>query len=267
MFEQFEKSAIRKFAERVAVPLFEVQGTLRSVDSFQDIGTGTLFSHGPRLFLVTSDHVLDGTAIDKLVVPDRHDGRADLVTLGRVRLTRPVDSFLDVAILEICDDAAKKKLRERWTVISKEMTTECPRQGAFLLLGYPSELRNPKPLIADVERPSFALLTDRILQTPKDAIDNEDREPIFDDVDLFFEHRRKGRDDDGSVKDLPGLKGMSGCTVWSYRPGVSNKLWTPETHLRAVGIQSGVIEGSYIRAKYWRWAVDAIEHAMTETSD
>lgn len=261
MFEQFEKRAIKKFAERIAVPLFEFEGSLTDVKSFQGIGTGTLFSHASRLFLVTSDHVLEGTAIEKIVVPDRHEGRADLITLGKVRVTRPRDRFLDVAVLEILGEKSSEKLRRGWTAISKDMIAECPEQGNFLLLGYPSELRNPQPSAADVEHPPFAVLTNRILKPPEDAIDNQDREPIFVDVDLFFSHRTRGRDDDGSVKDLPGLKGMSGCTVWSYQPADSNKLWTPEKNLRAIGIQSGVIAGSYIRAKAWRWALDAIEAA------
>lgn len=266
MIETFEKDAIRNFAGRVAVPLFEFRGSPGDVDSFQDIGTATLFSHGSRLFLVTSDHVLEGTAIDKIVVPHRHEGKADLITLGNVRVTRPADSFLDVAVLEIRGEKSAAKLREGWNVVSKEMIADCPEGGSFLLLGYPSQLRNHQPLTADVEHPPFTILTSRIRRTPEEALDNQDREPVFSDVDLFFSHQLKGRDDDGSVKDLPRLNGMSGCTVWSYIPSDSHKLWTPETHLRAVGIQSGVLAGSYIRAKSWRWAVSAIEHATSTDS-
>lgn len=266
MTEQFEKTAIRNFAERVAVPLFTYRGSSQNVEDFDEIGTGTLFSHASRLFLVTADHVLDGTAVERIVVPHRHEGKADLITLGNLRVTRPADSFLDIAVLEVLGDKSGQKLRREWTIITKEMIAECPEQGSFLLVGYPSDVRNRQPTTADVEHPPFAILTSRLLGPPEDAIDNQHREPIFADVDLFFAHHSKGRDDDGSLKKLPRLQGMSGCTVWWYRPAEANKLWTPETHLRAVGIQSGMIADSYIRAKSWQWAVHAIEQATATAS-
>ena len=266
MIEQFEKRAIRNYAERVAVPLFTYRGSSQDVEDFDEIGTGTLFSHASRLFLVTANHVLDGTAIERIVIPHRHEGKADLITLGNLRVTRPADTFLDVAVLEILGEKSGQKLRKGWTVITSDMVAECPEEGSCLLIGYPSDVRNRQPTTADVEHPPFAILTNRLLRPPEDAIDNQHREPILADVDLFFAHHSQGRDDDGSLKRLPRLRGMSGCTVWSYQPAEPAKLWTPETHLRAVGIQSGMIADSYIRAKSWRWAVHAIEKETASAS-
>jgi len=259
MLKEFEQSAIRQFAERVAVPLLEYHGELQDVDRFDPIGTGTLFVYGSRLFLVTSDHVLEGTNIKKIVIPHRYDGTGDLITLGDVGVTRPVDNFIDVAVLEIRSEKVAEKLCLGWKPLTHEMTSGCPNDGSFLLLGYPSELRRQSQHV-DVDLPPFAILTSRIVRPPQDAIDNEDREPIFEDVDLFFSHKSEAKDSDGSFKRMPSLKGMSGCTVWAYRSSDPGKLWTPDTHLRAVGIQSGVMTDSYIRAKSWRWAKEAIEH-------
>lgn len=246
-----EKVALFHYAKTVSVPL--VRFANDSFDHVAGIGTGSLYEKNERLFLVTARHVMDADNAHLFSIPQVHTG-GKMFTLGDVNILRPDDKSIDILVVEILDASHRVALKSGWTCLSQSDLSECPTDGDFYLFGFPFENLNIHA--NGVQSQPLALFTKRHAGIPMDAMDQ--REPVYSDVDLFFHHKKSGINLDGRSFNLPRLGGMSGCSVWSYI-NPTDALWTPQSALKVVGVQSGFIENSYIRAKSWKWVTSILD--------
>jgi hypothetical protein len=74
---------------------------------------------------------------------------------------------------------------------------------------------------------------------------------VRDGLDIFLQHHENGEELGCGFGRLPNLKGISGCSIWGIIPGQRGAVWSPESRLRVVGIQTHCRSGSYIRGKNW----------------
>lgn len=88
--------------------------------------------------------------------------------------------------------------------------------------------------------------TERLPEVPEGAAI-----PVNSDLDLFFNYDVEALDVEGNPIATPHLRGTSGASVWAYREPEDMRVWSPESCLKIVGVQSSFLRGRYFRAKSW----------------
>ncbi len=68
-------------------------------------------------------------------------------------------------------------------------------------------------------------------------------------LDILLNHRERGEDLDGG--ELPNLRGVSGASIWGVVPNSGDCVWSAQSRLRVIGVQTSCRSGSYIRGKSW----------------
>lgn len=239
-----EAIAIEKFVLNVTVPI------LVETDKGASLyATGTLFEIEERKFIVTAKHIFEGLSdLTKLAFPE-NPLKGRLFTFGSFKLAKPTDENLDVAVMEIQEDQTISLLKRGWqflTLRNIAMPSPTSFKGAFFLSGYPVSLANNPGCTL---RGAFATAyTQRIAVVPSEV-----KQPVDQDLDLFFEYGHEGMSITGKQIRTPELPGTSGAAVWEYKPVVAS-IWNPESIVRVVGVQSSYVHSKYYRAKSW-WAV------------
>ncbi len=256
MLQNRQREAIIQFASTVTVPLihFESGGEI-DIGKADSIASGTFFGLGDRIFLVTARHVIDDHAAQLFAFPTAPRA-AELVSLGDVDILKPSDDqdFIDVAVLELTSEIAKRHARNGWRILQPHTFQSCPASGTFLFFGYPAATITKGA--NRLQATPIALFAET-LASPPDAA----QQPIYSNIDLFFDHPTTSIDTYGNVGETPNLKGMSGCSVWAIGDVDTDKFWTPARALKLVGVQSSALEKTFIRAKSWEW-VETILNAF-----
>lgn len=237
------KQAIEKFAAKTAVPIL-VEINSETVDQ---VGTGTLFSHQDRLFLVTARHIFDDIDPRTIVIPSTDT--TELASIGSLDLLRPDQEQIDVAVVELKHPPTIKRAKASWNILTVDDTAQASFDGVFALSGYPSErLRRDGGLLGGS---LITVYTDRIVEIPSEAT-----APVHRDVDLFFTYDSKLVKSDGEILSAPNLRGCSGASIWQYIKSEDAGLWTAQKSLRIIGVQSAYRKGKYFRGIAWHYVLE-----------
>lgn len=238
-----EKAAIvKQFMMKVTVPIF-----CQTSSGADHIATGTLFEISDRHFLVTARHIFDKQDPGTFSIP-YNPTRSKLNTLGRLILHTPDHDAIDVAVLELQEDRTIDAIKVGWRSLTTRNAAVASPTGIFLLCGYPSQwMSSTKQTLSGC----FVMVyTTRLAEVPPEAA-----EPINDRLDLFLCHADRGVNFRGDPSSVPELGGTSGASVWQYHESRSQAVWSPESSLRIVGVQSSVFKNRFIRAKSWEFVV------------
>ncbi len=244
---QAEDEALNAFRLRFTVPILQKQAD----DGADVLGTGTLFTHEDRYFLVTADHILRHDVDDEssaliptedVALPDQpRDGRVH--TLGRhevYRLQPPVEA--DVIVIELLEAGTIAFLEKNWGFLSFDQADDDRTDDRLVISGFLAEGAQVRDEI--IHQTMLNLATDPLGGTPVEA-----RLPVWPH-DLFLYLEPGGAMVDGRRRTITSLKGLSGGPVWAAR-GTGPQIWDPSRALRFVGVQSSELKGKWARAVRW----------------
>lgn len=248
-----EALAIHAFMLTVTIPLLKEAGEGMAV-----LGTGTLFRHNDRYFIVTADHILRAKSdsnsefidLKEVAFPSRPKD-AQLFTLGEYTLWCSKPVFADVAVLELHSAETIAKLKAGWGFLPFSQAGRFEEHDRFIISGF---LEETAYLTGGVLRQSMMNLTTDLLDfTP------EVDEPTPSDRFLYLE--RAGTQFDGSAREIGSLCGVSGGPIWGFSiPSVG--FWDPSRALQIVAVQSAEMERNWSRVMDWS-AVRAILSRIT----
>lgn len=252
------------FASRFVVPLmYETKGE-RGV-----VGSGALFTHAGLYLLITAKHVLrelqklekyHGKAFEWGVPTAPSRGTYDLSavwTLGdrdEVRADAP-GKHVDLAIINLRSPEFLANIATTRTFLSvrDHVQTTTP-DGDYYVFGYP--LSQTKVRGEHVHCVPFRFATARYagsteaLGIPYDPV-----------VNLLLHHADRAilqTGEDVPLLSAVGAKGISGSPLWLLRdPAASD--WSPETHLKVVGLQTGIIPARCVVGTRWSIVLQAVE--------
>ncbi len=242
-----EAAAIEKFALNVTVPIL-----YETADAAVLHASGTLFEVAERQFVVTARHIFDDLPdLTRLAYPE-NPLKGNAHTFGSFQLAKPTEEHFDVAVMELQDSDTVSKLKTGWHFLSLAnvaLPSATAPDGSFFLSGYPASLTKKT---GEWLRGAFATAyTQRIPEVPPEA-----QPPIVSELDLFFDYGHDAISIAGKDVRTPELPGCSGASVWEIKQ-TSPGIWTPESVVRVVGVQSAYVHSKYFRAKSW-WAVAKI---------
>jgi hypothetical protein len=242
MISTEKAAAVKQFMLKVTVPIF--CDTRNGVDH---VATGTLFEIDGKCFLVTARHVFDSQEAEHFSIP-YNPFSSQLNTLGRFILHKPDHEAIDIAVLELQEEATIDAVKEGWHLLKPQLAAIAAPTGLFLLCGYPSQgmtLTGGK-----FEGSLMMVYTARMGDIPSDA-----DPPVDGRLDLFFHHSTNATGIDGKPSLTPHLGGTSGASIWQYYERPDRPVWMPETSLRIIGIQSSFRKDRFMRAKSWEFVV------------
>ena len=213
------------------------------------LGTGTLFTHEGRHFIMTAAHILkvdhnnpesDDIDLAGIAVPNGRS-HATIFTLGSFTVHRPASpSRVDVVVLELLDAKSVNTLKRGWRFLGFDAAGPFPTGARFILAGFPKAGATWDG--KNVGQNFLMLATDELTHTPR----LKDLEPT---VDRFFHLEEEGELLDGSLRTIPELNGMSGASVWAYTE--PSGLWSPSAALKAVAVQCSYSPGRWFRCVDW----------------
>lgn len=244
-----EAAAIEKFALNVTIPIL-----LETKNGAGLLATGTLFEIAERHFIVTARHIFDDVCdLTTLAFPE-NPLKGGLHTFGNFQLAKPTEEHLDIAVMELKDAEVISKLKSGWQFLSLSnvaLPSATSPDGAFFLSGYPGSLtKNSGGWLQGVFATAY---TQRIPDTPSGA-----SAPVIPELDLFFNYGHEATSITGKQVETPKLPGTSGASVWEHKP-TSTAVWTPESAVRVVGVQSAYVHSKYFRAKNWLAVAKVLE--------
>jgi hypothetical protein len=255
--EQAQHTLLNNYRLRFTLPLFS-----EPPRSFVLLGTGTLFEHEDRYFIVTADHIFRvneddprSPLIDMTTVGVPTDprpagaGAASIVTLGNhhlYRLAPPV--LIDVIVVELLDPQTIATLKAGWSFLPFSQAEDVvATDDRFVITGFMAQgLRFDK----DTNRVGQALLnleTDYLHYTPQVV----DPVPQFD---MFFYLQAGMTNVDGTQRTVTTLKGLSGGPIWAVRDIAKNDLWIPSKAMKIVAIQSSELQSQEKWSRGFRWS-------------
>ena len=250
-----ELKAFTLYARRCTLPLIEESETETAI-----LGTGTLFTVNGNCYLITAAHVIEDLVeaqqLDRIGIPL---GRTNstVVNLGRhyiyyVQSKDRSNNPFDAAIIRFDEPELITALRTNWNFISPKNLGAIPeRRQGFLVAGYPREVSSRVGF--DLAAKFMAFATNALQSPPEDR----DCRP---GLDIFLKHEKSGLGLDGKLTELPKLQGVSGGSVWvAHHDSGTEVVWSPESHLKLVGIQVKYLRGSHIRAISWQLVAELFE--------
>ncbi len=229
--------AIEQFVLNVTILIFAE--TNKGLESY----TGTLFKIEGRRFIITSRHIFDKAPENLLFSENILNGRSLLHSFS-YDLTKPDIKHFDIAILEIRDSETLKILDKNFQFLSLQnvaLPSEIKSGRTCILAGYPSALIQQKDSGSSVR--FISVYTERI-PVPKNP-----ELPVIENIDLFFGYKGQPKSISDKDIELPKLPGTSGASIWEYH--TTSGIWTAESTIRVVGVQSTYTLGGYFRAKSW----------------
>ncbi|HWU13233.1 MAG TPA: hypothetical protein VN157_04400 [Caulobacter sp.] len=239
-----EKTAIEAFALATTLPL------VREVSQgIQILGTGTLFKHEDRYFIVTADHIFRTNEKDpkspvidlaEVAVPAR-PRQASLATLGKIEVWHPKSGLIDVAVVELLEPETIETLKRGWTFLPFSQVGRFDQHDRFIISGF---LEEKAHLTDEILHQARLDLTTDLLD-----FDPEVEEPTPYDRFLYLD--KEGIKADGARGPILSLKGMSGGPIWGFSIP-SEGFWDPSRALRVVAVQSSELPQKWSRAMDWR---------------
>lgn len=254
-----QDALVSRYVVEVTIPLLADNPNLVEQGPIV-LGTGTLFEHEGRHFIVTAAHILKVDEEDPKSADIDLEGiafpsgrsNATLQTLGSFDIHRPdPTSHIDVVVLELKDQATIATLKAGWRFLGFDAAGPFPFKACFVLSGF---LMEGASWIGERVGQNFLMLsTDALHYVPEVRFP----EPT---VDRFFHLEKEGVLLDGSKRTIPRLKGLSGASLWAYTEPAG--IWSPETVLKVVAVQNGAKHGEWIRCADW----DAVRYIFNQPS-
>jgi hypothetical protein len=241
--QQNELRAITLYTRQCTIPLFE-----ESENDAEILGTGTLFKVNSQHYLVTAAHVLEEliatNRLERIGIP-LGGSSAAVSNLGKCNIeTFKITDPFDAAIIRFEQPELIAALQEGWRFLSpKDLTPIRTDMPNCLVAGYPRVTTRKAGW--ELSPKFFCFVSSLLSQIPEDA--NEVREGL----DIFLQHRERGEDLDGGTSEMPNLKGVSGASIWGVVPNSGDCVWSAESRLKVIGVQTSCRSGSYIRGKSW----------------
>ena len=244
-----ESDAITAFALSVTVPIFR-----ETHDGAELLASGTLFEVAGLKFVITARHIFDVVSDPKKLAYAESRSKGDMHTFGNFQIGKPTEKHFDVAVMALQSNETISKLKAGWRFLSLEnvsVPSSSASDGSILLAGYPCARTQKSDRWL---RGSFlAVYTQRFLKPPSEA-----EEPINPGLDLFFDYAREATSITGTPVATPELEGCSGASVWEYRRS-SSPIWTAESAVRVVAVQSAYVHSKYFRAINWLAVAKVLE--------
>lgn len=232
-------TAITRYVLRSSVPIY-----LATKDRQFPIGTGTLFAVNGGHYVITAAHVAKLCRTAPLALPTSLSTSA-LTALGRHDVVRGARSDHDIGLIAIHDERVVARLRGAWTFLGPENIGVPRSNGPFYVQGY----LEPVSVRAGITPPGTVL---GIMCGRWDGKISSQEDPFDPENDLMLEVGPQAIDGETlEVSPTPSVRGMSGASVWEVRPEPRGELWTPQSQIRIVAIQSSELRGAYMRAKRW----------------
>jgi hypothetical protein len=240
-----QSGAIQQFLDGVSLPLYSATPELQ-----QPVGTGTLIRVRDSVYLVTAAHVLQRCLPGTIALPLDRRFRA-VSTLGPYRVNRSAKDEHDVALIRLDDPNTVDRLSRSWTVLGTQHLSAPLSSGPFLVHGYQEPAKQAREgLCAPGRRLRYVGAR---YQGPLAS----SADPLDPEYDLLVDLGAASLDL-LSRKELetPRFQGVSGASVWEMIPTDPRRVWTAESQLKLVAIQSGALHFQYLRAKRWHllWA-------------
>jgi hypothetical protein len=244
MSEETVSPFVRDFFKRVegeivstivsaTVPFYAVQN-----DAIVRDRSGVLLRVGDDHFILTASHDLKAIVDNNiyLYVGWCEEDLAPVPIPDAVFHTSDEES-LDVAIIKLSTDSAKKILSSSKPISLRSVARECSDEKAFYLVsGYPKEWLSVLP--DRIESPPLNYFC-RIYEGDALPLDRFKYDPK---LHLLLEFNRHGKKvtstDDTPIPPKSGIRGISGCGVWrivGYSPNAMRD-WKPE-QVSLVGIE------------------------------
>lgn len=256
--EKHEVTALEAYIQRRTLPLLTDQTTNGDVAL---LGTSTLLDIADKLFIVTAAHVFENVDLSKVAVPEQPN-RANVWTLGGLTRLRPYNPHFDVEILQVHDSETLHRLRSGWDWITPDAFAPASPSGQFVLSGFPAELTEPIPRY--LAGTLLSIYTGRVPDFPPEA-----DPPCYPGVDIFFLCDDSYTTIGGPPRQMPKLQGTSGASVWEVYDPRPGDVWSPQTALSVVGVQSAYRAGKYFRAKGWQLVLQTLmesDHADVQAA-
>jgi hypothetical protein len=240
--------ALETFQARVTIPILFDTDTAAQI-----LGSGVLFAHDERHFILTAAHLFDPpfdrSHFERLASPDVRT-LAKPTTFGPFEFTmsnrKPFD--FDIAVIELNCLEKIARLKNEWRFLALEQIGLPTADPLLSIGGYPTELVRESR--GAMHGPMFVARTTRLNAPP-----NEAEPPVDERFDIFCEYATEG-DVRLLAKTMPTprLQGTSGGSLMQYIPK-QGALWSADSTMRMIGIQSsGSTERNWFRAKSW-WAI------------
>lgn len=252
-----QHEALNEYRLRFTVPLLS-----ETADGPDILGTGTLFTHEGRFFIVTADHVFrskPGIAgsplIDRSMVHVPREPRrvgepmTGVAMLGRHALHHFTGSpDVDVVVVELLDPAIVADLRNGWEFLPFSQAEDVAEtDDRFVITGFMHHGVRYNARRNTLSQQMLNLETDRLHYTPA-------LRTLVPEFDVFLHFQNDGMTVDGVQRSVKTLVGLSGGPIWALREVADGDLWTPSMAMRIVAVQSG----QDIQAKTWargfRWS-------------
>lgn len=247
-----EEPLVHNFMLRVTIPILLDAGECPDI-----LGTGTLFRIQGRSFIVTAAHILKvddkdlysaNVDLEAIAVPTG-PSRATLHTLGTFDLYRPEPpSHIDVVVIELRTPEVVTMLEAGWHFLDLAQVASAEDAERFVLSGFLVD--GARFESNNVGQKMLRLSTDRLHYLP----DVAHPEPS---VDQFYYLQDTGELPDGTMAQIPSLKGMSGASIWSYAEPREGKVWELSTALKVIAVQGAAKAKHWFRGADWK-AVAAI---------
>lgn len=235
-------TAIDRFTLNVTLPLLYEYGGKSYL-----WGTGTLFSMLDRYFVVTASHLFDPPfSLEKLGFPT-NPKNGSLYTFGKMQCYRTDPEIFDIAVIEVQQKESIQRLKGGWQFLSLDNVAAPTLNGEFFLAGYPSSLSKEEN--GWLKGTLITAYSQRMREVPIEA-----KQPIHTELDLFFHYDDTTTTLYGKELETSELPGTSGASVWQIVDETKSGIWSPESAIKVVGVQSSYLRTRYFRAKNW-WAV------------
>jgi hypothetical protein len=231
-------TAVQEYLKNVVVPVLYDD----PAQGLDQKGTCTLIGVDQDIYLLSAQHVFKDLHAQRLKIPANVHG-PDLIELWPFEIIESGNSDDDIILLKL-NALASDMARSGWQIVDRDQCRPPNQDALFVIGGYPSALlKQSGELLGGTLVISYV---ERIGGVPHGA-----KEPVSQDIDLFFEYKAEGTNMLGLVVQTPRLNGVSGGAIWELDNPRKNSIWAPKTALHLVGIQTGAFHFSYARGKSW----------------
>jgi hypothetical protein len=265
--QQNELRAITLHTRQCSIPLIE-----ESENEADVLGTGTLFTMNAGHYLVTAAHVLEEliakNQLERIGVR-LGESSAAVSNLGKcyIETFKTSDPF-DAAIIRFEQPELIAALQKGWRFLSpKDLSPIRADMSNCFVAGYPRASTRKSGW--ELSAKFLCFVTSLLGEVPEEADD------VRKGLDIFLRHRETREELDRGISEVPNLKGVSGASIWGMIPASGDFIWSAESRLRVIGVQTNCRSGSYIRGKNWElvarifrrfdeWSFKEIEAVLNE---
>jgi trypsin len=235
--QENELNAITLYTRQCSIPLIE-----ESDSDAEILGICTPFTVNLQHYLVTAAHILeDLIARQQLerVGIRLGESSAAVSNLGKCYIeTFTTSDPFDGAVIRLEQPELISALRKGWRFLSpRDLSPVRADMPNCFVAGYPRA--TTRKLGWAFSAKFFCFVTSLLDQVPEEASD------VREGLDIFLRHKESAEELGRGTKPVPNLKGVSGAAIWGIIPGAPDRIWSAESRLRVLGIQTHCRSGSY----------------------